>query len=652
MTAQSKDALKNRVERIRLLLLKQSRTRKKFAMAIVDSIGLATVSVISQLLVYGESYPWHYVAAVVLGSCTAATAFGFYKTIIRFVGVDLFVSALRISAVAAVFNLAAGSLVTDLIMAMRVSIAHWFIGVVWLAGSRYLARRFMNKRGRYREAVLIYGAGDGGARLVASLSASSRFYPVGFIDDDSGLFGTNVQGLQVHRPASIERVIAESGAKRVLLALPGATRRARRRIIESLEPLPVRVQTIPDVGDIISGNSRVDDIRDVAVEDLLGRDPVPPRLDLLQSEISGRVVMVTGGGGSIGSEIARQLSRHSPKALLLVESSEIALYRIGREIEELVADFERPPRIITLLGSVLDRNRMREIMQSFAVDVVYHAAAYKHVPIVERNVFEGIRNNVFGTHATALAAIETDVRKFVLISTDKAVSPTNVMGASKRLAEMVLQTFDSHQNSTRFCMVRFGNVLASSGSVVPLFREQIRQGGPVTVTHPNITRYFMTIPEAAQLVMQAGAMAKGGDVFVLDMGEPIRIVDLAEKMIRLMGLSVVNENTPDGDIEIVFSGLRPAEKLYEELLIGTDVAGTQHPRILRASEQRPSYESMQDILAALEDVIRNRDHESLRGLLVDVVEGYVPAARLEDHIVLQRKTRERSKVTELENYRS
>jgi FlaA1/EpsC-like NDP-sugar epimerase len=393
---------------------------------------------------------------------------------------------------------------------------------------------------------------------------------------------------------------------------------------------------MPDIKHIVSGQARVDDIRDVEVKELLSRDPVPPSPKLLGATITGKGVLVTGAGGSIGSELCRQILALKPARIILLELSEASLYRIEKKLAKLAANFESAPEIVPLLGSAHHESRVREILQAFEIQTVYHAAAYKHVPIVEHNLFEGIHNNVFGTLHTARAAIDAGVENFVLISTDKAVNPTSVMGATKRLAEQILQCYNSRGTRTRLCMVRFGNVLESSGSVVPLFRDQIRNGGPVTVTHRDIIRYFMTIPEAAQLVIQAGAMARGGDVFVLDMGEPVKISDLARRMIRLMGLTVRDEDNPDGDIEIQFTGLRPAEKLYEELLIGTDVTGTEHPRILRANEDHLSIDVLSARLDELEVASRTLDYSLARDVLLSTVSEYAPSNGIDDLVWLQK----------------
>ncbi|MBT8444771.1 MAG: polysaccharide biosynthesis protein, partial [Gammaproteobacteria bacterium] len=408
--------------------------------------------------------------------------------------------------------------------------------------------------------------------------------------------------------------------------------RKRRQIIENLENIPVHVQTMPDIGDLVSGAAQVDEIRDVTVADLLGRDSVPPNDKLLDACIRGKCVAVTGAGGSIGSELCRQIAILRPKQLVLYEISEVALYHIERELRDIVKRDSLDVDVVGLLGSVQDTERMQSILATFKVETVYHAAAYKHVPMVEHNMVEGIHNNIFGTLHTARAAEDAGVETFVLISTDKAVSPVNVMGATKRMAELVLQGLHDRGSKTRFCMVRFGNVLASSGSVVPLFREQIRRGGPVTVTHPEIIRYFMTIPEAAQLVIQAGSMGKGGDVFVLDMGKPVRIEDLARRMIHLMGLTVRDEDDPDGDIAIEYMGLRPAEKLYEELLIGNNVMGTEHPMIMRAMEQNMSWSAVKDCLDELWEAASQFDCERAREVLLNNVDGYAPSNGIEDTI--------------------
>lgn len=651
------DTAKRRVERLRVRLLHLSRRNKQLLTGGIDVIAhvgtfyLVYALCFAQMPTITESL-LAFIATVAL-SIPVLIRIGYYRAVIRFVNVDVAIVAFYgvLAPVASFVTII--SLRIDWASSLRAGIVAFFILLTWLTGSRFIARLFMNRRIRNREPVLIYGAGQGGVRLAASLMNASKFLPVAFIDDHASLMKTRVQGLEVRDSANLNSLLAETGAKRILLAIPSATREERKRVLDKLEPLAVRVQTIPDVGDLISGEARVDDIRDVAVEDLLGRDIVPPRAELLEKENQGKVVLVTGAGGSIGSELCRQIMSLQPRKLLLFERSEIALYRVQQELEKLASEQSRPIDVVGFLGCVTDQPRVEEIMRTLKVDTVYHAAAYKHVPIVEQNVFEGVVNNVFGTQAVANAAVATSVKRFVLISTDKAVSPTNVMGASKRLSEMVLQGLASQQQKTVFCMVRFGNVLASSGSVVPLFTEQIRAGGPVTVTHPSITRYFMTIPEAAQLVIQAGALARGGDVFVLDMGEPVKIVDLAQKMIHLMGHEVQSAQSPDGDIKIVFSGLRPAEKLYEELLIGSNVTGTLHSRIMKANEGFLPFERLNEVLDEIRHIRLNRDWKGLVALLHEVVEGYQPTGGIEDHLFKAGLEPGSSpKVTDLETYRN
>ncbi|MEN7341933.1 MAG: nucleoside-diphosphate sugar epimerase/dehydratase [Pseudomonadota bacterium] len=631
------------------------RRGKRFLLLGLDVIALTLVVCGAHALIIqswpNQSYLGWFSAYFALVVLPATRLLRFYKSIVRFVGVDLVSAVWRMALVMTIGAFAITFWQFGALDALRLACVVFLASCFWLAGSRFFGRLFMNKRGRHRESVIIYGAGEGGIRLAASLSNSHRFFPVAFVDDNPAMRSSRIDGLEVFRPADIAELVENTSAKRILLALPSAPRSERKRILDRLEPLAIRVQTIPDVGDLISGKMRVDDVRDVAVEDLLGRDPVPPERNLLEQENRGRVVLVTGAGGSIGSELCRLVLKLRPTKLILVERSELGLYNIEKELHAEIRKEDLSVDVIAFLASVQDEQRMKAIFAKYKVDTVYHAAAYKHVPIVEHNVFEGIDNNTFGTLATARAAIEANVKRFVLVSTDKAVSPTNVMGASKRLAEMVLQSLAATKPATVFCMVRFGNVLASSGSVVPLFREQIRSGGPVTVTHPEITRYFMTIPEAAQLVIQAGALANGGEVFVLDMGEPVKIIDLAVRMIHLMGLEVMTDSA-DGDVEIVFSGLRPAEKLYEELLIGSSVSGTPHPRIMQASEQFPSEDRLRDVLESLRAAMKTSDFAALRNILLETVEGYQPTGPIEDLLLSDRGPDASSgKVAQIERYR-
>ncbi|MGH8222700.1 MAG: polysaccharide biosynthesis protein [Woeseiaceae bacterium] len=572
------------------------------------------------------------IAAAVVLTIPIAWQQGLYRSIIRYIGLDLFVAGSRTAILVAIVMggivLAAGLLPDPGLW----SLAFGAFALIYVIGGRFIARIFLNSRLGTREPILIYGAGEGGARLAAALKNGNEFEPVAMVDDNLLMHGKRVNGVEVYSPASISRLIDESQATRVLLAMPSASRHRRRDVLERLSDFPVHVQTIPEISDLVTGKARVDDIRDVDVTDLLGRDAVPPDMKLLRASIAGKSVMVTGAGGSIGSELCRQIIHLGPKCLVLFEISEIALYSIEKELRYTATSEGIDCEIVSLLGSVHHKDRVSETLQTFQVCTVYHAAAYKHVPVVEHNLLEGVHNNVFGTLYVAEAAVNTGVETFVLISTDKAVSPTSVMGATKRMAELTLQALQDEHPSVRFSMVRFGNVLASSGSVVPLFREQIRSGGPVTVTHREIIRYFMTIPEAAQLVIQAGAMAKGGDVFVLDMGRPVKIRDLARRMINLMGLTVRDEHNPDGDIAIEYTGLRPGEKLYEELLIGNDVSGTNHPRIMRASEHYIPMDELRPLFDELGAAARDLDRNRARELLKRVVAGYKPTNGIDDLI--------------------
>ncbi len=505
-----------------------------------------------------------------------------------------------------------------------------FFAFLWVWASRSVLRRLMRllvQTNAPVTRVAIYGAGTAGRQILAALRAAPEYLPIAFFDDGSELVGTTVQGLRVYRGTEFSRVHGSLVFDEVLIALPSSSRARRREIIDGLAPFKGRVRTLPSFTQLVGGEITISDIREVDIIDLLGRDPVPPLVDLFDRDIAGKRVMVSGAGGSIGSELCRQVLARKPQLLVMCDVSEYALYNIDRELR---ATSGLSARLVAVLGSVLDQARMTQVMASHEVDTIYHAAAYKHVPLVESNPFEGILNNTVGTYRAAHAALAAGVSTFVLISTDKAVRPTNIMGASKRLAEMVLQALAVEaKGKTRFCMVRFGNVLGSSGSVVPLFREQIAMGGPVTVTHPEVTRYFMTIPEAAQLVVQAGAMGTGGDVFVLDMGDSVKIVDLARKMILLSGMSVGEpDGDQNGDIQIVFSGLRPGEKLYEELLIGSDVTDTAHPRIMRARETFMPLAELDAVIESLCAMAREYDVAALKLTLADVVEGYLPEARV------------------------
>jgi FlaA1/EpsC-like NDP-sugar epimerase len=576
-------------------------------------------------------------AAAVVSTVPVFGMLGLYKAVVRHSGTQANLSVIIGASVSAIV-LAGLDLSGESrpIPASSIFI-YWTLVVLLIGGSRTMARALFRRDGlRSRERVGIYGAGKAGTQLAAMMLAGSRFEPVFFVDDDPALVSRQINGITVFPSTRLREIVRSRGVQRILLAMPAVARRRRSDILVSLEGLGVHIQSVPELNDVISGRARIDEVREVEASDLLGRDPVPPIPSLFRSCIQGKSVMVTGAGGSIGSELCRQIISLSPQRIVLFETSEIALYSIDQELRKIIVRNGLQTELIPLLGSVHHRQRVRDAMFACGVQTVYHAAAYKHVPIVEHNMIEGLHNNVIGTWYTAEAALDAGVETFVLISTDKAVNPTNVMGATKRFAELILQGIQTRGGKTRFCMVRFGNVLDSSGSVVPLFREQIRGGGPVTVTHPEVIRYFMTIPEAAQLVIQAGAMGTGGDVFVLDMGQPVRIDDLARKMIHLMGLNVRTATNPDGDIEIKYTGLRTAEKLYEELLIGNNVTGTEHPRIMRAIEHSLPWNRMQELLDDLLIALANFDCARALARLMEAVQEYHPANEIQDHIWCRR----------------
>ena len=503
---------------------------------------------------------------------------------------------------------------------------------IWL-GDQYSS--ILKRSARLK--VLVYGAGNNGRQLVAAMANSHEMQIIGFLDDDDRLQGHMLNGLPIYDPDDLGHLVTTLSISNVLLAVPNISRKRRNDILNHIRGAHVSVRTLPSMADLAQGKVSISDLRELDVDDLLGREPVMPNHILLAKNVHSKVVMVTGAGGSIGSELCRQILQIGPTKLLLIEQSEFALYGIHKELEEKRTGSDIV--LVPLLASVQDEDRMREILSTWRPDTVYHAAAYKHVPLVEHNPAAGIKNNGLGTLNTALAAAENGVMDFVLISTDKAVRPTNVMGASKRLAEMVLQAFaaNAKNTGTRFCMVRFGNVLDSSGSVVPKFRQQIREGGRITLTHPDVTRYFMTIPEAAQLVIQAGAMAKGGDVFVLDMGQPVRIMDLARRMVELSGLIVRDEQNPDGDIEISITGLRPGEKLYEELLIGDNPKSTLHPRIMRAQEEFIPWTQFEAKLKSLELALNVNDVGVIRLMMQQLVTGYIPSDEIVDWVYLEQE---------------
>lgn len=627
-------------------LFKLSRRSKRAIQLCVDSI-LIVISFIFAMLLrldnwdfIAEPRVWWVLPVLLPISLVVFIRLGFYRAVIRYMCMKAF-NTVAIGIGASAVSLAVANYLLQLPVPRSVPIIYAILAFLMIGGIRLALRAlYLKNQLRYKKRVLVYGAGCSGRQLVESLRHGNEHEPIGFLDDQVALQNALIQGLKVYSPANTQDLVDHYGIDKILLAMPSATRARRSSILKLLEPLSVPVLSVPSTSDLVSGKSQVSELRHVAVEDLLGRDPVPAEPTLLSANITDKVVMVTGAGGSIGSELCRQIIYQRPRQLILVEVSEFALYQIESELRSMADTHDESISIFALQCSVQHSARLKTIMRSFGVQTVYHAAAYKHVPMVERNMIEGLRNNVLGTLACAEAAIAANTEAFILISTDKAVRPTNVMGASKRMAELVCQALGEQQKTTLFSMVRFGNVLGSSGSVVPLFRRQIAAGGPVTVTHPDITRYFMTIPEAAQLVIQAGAMARGGDVFVLDMGEPIKIAELASHMIRLSGLEpsypqkkLMGELTPQqnrGDIDIVFTGLRPGEKLYEELLIGESVINTRHPRIMSAKEVSLPWDKLSMILTQLRDACDHSDYEILRDILLDAPIDYRPSGKIVD----------------------
>jgi FlaA1/EpsC-like NDP-sugar epimerase len=597
---------------------------------------------------------WIYLAAVVI-FVPIFVRFGLYRAIFRYTGLATMQTLLKAALIYGFLLLALVLVTFPAGVPRSVGVLQPILFLVLVSNSRTWARFWLNQGSRRdsRLRLLIYGAGDAGAQTAAAVANAGEFELLGFVDDDAAKIGRHINGVPVLAPNDVSETVERLGVSDILLALPSASRQRRHQIIEGLRSLPVHIRTLPGMADLATGRVSISDFLELDLEDLLGRDPVPPNSALLARDLAGKVVLVTGAGGSIGSELCRQILAEHPSKMLLVEHNEFGLYSIHQELEQAVIG-KSPrrranPELVPLLGSVRDYRRMSDICRAYKPDTIYHAAAYKHVPMVEHNPCEGLANNVLGTLNVARAAMECGAASFVLISTDKAVRPTNVMGASKRVAELILQALAAEtmvriddeapvaglvRNRTRFAMVRFGNVLGSSGSVVPLFRKQIEVGGPITLTHPDVTRYFMTIPEAAQLVLQAGAMGQGGEVFVLDMGQPVRIIELARRMVELSGHAVRDEANPEGEVEIRITGLRPGEKLYEELLIGDDPSPTAHPRIMKAREGYRAWSELRPLLSQLEWTTQDNDVGAVLKLLQQLVSGYQPADEIVDWITV------------------
>jgi FlaA1/EpsC-like NDP-sugar epimerase len=626
---------------MQLYTIPLSRTIKQSLMMTADSVMIVAALALSFVLLDRDFFSqdprfYFYLAIATTLSILVFARIGLYRALVLYMGLQSGFLVLQ-GVTIATCMLATSYFFSQTPLSTDFSILpiFWMIALLFIGGSRFVAKVFLQsliQNFRPKEPVIIYGAGSSGMQLVVALQNGEQYLPVAFVDDSHNMLGSTVHGIRVYNPNSLYELIERFSARQILLAIPSATHTERKEILNRLEHLPVHVKTVPDLFDMVSGKVGVDQVRDIDIEDLLGRDIVPPNPELLGACISGQSVMVTGAAGSIGSELCRLIININPRRLILLDSFEYGLYEIENELREKLKDIEKGDKIeiVALLGSVCNRVQMESAIQSFSVDTVYHVAAYKQVPMVEKNIVEGVQNNIFGTLISAQVAEKYEVRNFVLISTDKAVRPTNFMGATKRFAEQVLQSIAQGECATRFSIVRFGNVLGSSGSVVPLFRKQISAGGPVTVTHPEVTRYFMTVQEAAQLVIQAGSMATGGDVFVLDMNEPIRIVDLAKKMVHLMGYDIKDENSYRGDIAIEYTGLRPGEKLHEELMIGESVTGTEHPKIVRAEEETLSWEVLQRLLDRLRKACSQIDLQEIKTVLMEAVDGFEPKEEVSD----------------------
>lgn len=618
-------------------LIDEFSRRRKQAIAIAADLVMLPVALWSSFVLrLGELNPevadfW---PAFVVCVCVAVPVFGrfgLYRQVIRYMGNHAVIAVLKGTALAAMAVAVVPFLLQLQGFPRSVPIIFWLLAFLYVSGSRFAARAFIQRqhKAHQREAVIIYGAGSKGVELSRLLAQQDNYQAIAFLDDDRKLQKRSIDGLYVYAPSELPNLLRDSNVKQVLVAV-GGDGKTRRDIIDYLAGFSVRVRLIPDISELVSGQQSLANLRDVGIEDLLGRSEVPPLPHLLETSVAMRTVMVTGAGGSIGSELCRQILRLQPKLLVLLDQSEYGLFEIQRELQAMGEAESLGAPVAAVLGSVTDSALLHRTFTRYQVETVFHAAAYKHVSLVENNVIQGLKNNTFGTLYCAQAAMDCGVSNFILISTDKAVRTTSVMGASKRLAEMVLQALQEESGQTRFSMVRFGNVLGSSGSVVPLFTEQIDNGGPVTVTHPEVTRYFMSIPEAAQLVLQASSMAQGGDIFILDMGEPVKILDLAHRMIHLNGYSIKGEVSPEGDIAIEFTGLKPGEKLYEELLVSGDVVGTDHRKIMRAEDGHLPWTELRGALNTLEQACDTFDYDAVKTFIEGLVEGGSLEAQLGD----------------------
>jgi FlaA1/EpsC-like NDP-sugar epimerase len=629
-------------------LISLPRLTKRFIMMLFDSIAIIFVLLLAFSIRFGylffpeitdsegnlSNMFWIIISAPLI-AIPIFKIFDLYHSIIRYIG---FKSLARVGQAVTLYAVIWG-LMTYMLelpgIPRSAIIINWMLTILFIGGSRVFARWYLvsniqkKEKSQKKKKVIIYGAGSVGMQLSETINSSDEFNHIAFIDDSESIQGHQINGIKVFPFSKVSILVEKKQIDEILLAIPSLTRSRRNDIIELLSPLKIPVRIIPSMIELAHGNLKVEDLKEVDIEDLLGRDSIPPNKNLLNSSTAGKTILVTGAGGSIGAELCRQLLLLKPKCIVLFDINEYSLYKINAEIESI----ERgDSEFIPVLGSVQDRQRLTQVCQHFSIQVIYHAAAYKHVPMVEHNNSEGVLNNVIGTLVASEVAVENNVETFVFISTDKAVRPTNTMGATKRSAELILQAIAEKRHNTCFTMVRFGNVLDSSGSVIPLFRRQIKSGGPVTVTDVNIVRYFMTKTEAIELVIQAGAMSTGGDVFVLDMGEPVRIDDLARRMIQLSGLTVIDEDRPEGDIELKYTGLRPGEKLYEELLIGGDITSTENPLIMRATENFIPWDQLLPLMTKLEDAAKNSEHQKIRDLLQKIVPDFEPQCEIKDHL--------------------
>ena len=608
-----------------------SRRQKQALMIMSDVIILLFAIWLSFALRLGVLWPdkilsnlWIFLI-IPLVSIPLFIRFGLYKSVLKFMGTKVIITAFQSITITSLFVGFSMMIFRESDMPRTVILIFWFVSSILIIIMRFLYKGYLYSWDNFvndRKPTIIYGAGSAGAQIVESLRKNHEYAPIAFIDDEKSKQGTFINFTRIYPFSDLKDIIKKRKVKAILLAIPSLSEQRKRDLLKKLSKYPVEVKLLPSLSEIVSGRVSIENIRHVQVEDILGRTPVKPKTSLLKKNITAKNVLVTGSGGSIGSELCRQILKLKPNKIVLFEHSEFNLYSIDYELKSLG---EKDCEIIPVLADVKSINKVENAIKENKIDTIYHAAAYKHVPMVEKNIVEGVFNNVMGTYNVAVCARDNNVENMVLISTDKAVRPTNVMGASKRFSELVLQALNSEESTTCFSMVRFGNVLDSAGSVVPLFRRQIKEGGPVTVTHAKVTRYFMSIPEAVQLVIQAGAMAKGGDVFVLDMGEPVRILDLAHRMINLSGLSPITSENPEGDIKIKFTGLREGEKLYEELLIGKDVIQSKHPQIMQANEDFLSWQKVSSLIEEIKTYHEKLDDDSMKKILIENVEGYKPA---------------------------